>query len=292
MVEGWPPGGLAVGLLPDASDPERSARAVLLLAAAAAELREAPLLLDLAPSATDLATRFGAAGKAGFAELVTGKAELWEIVHPARGREAFYVPAGRRAPDEGLASSRPIRTLAERVRRREHLLFVVLDSEGAVAAASAGGILDGYVRLSRESDQGQRALPSGARRLGSLTWAPVPAQDESDERPSESERARWTRRRGAGRGTDLRTKRRRSLRRRRRVGRWAGRALTVLVAVIVLALASAYAPAVMDGHGGWTLEDTTELILRSWRDLIGAPQESGPPAGSADLPAGEKMGGS
>lgn len=250
LVEGWPPGGLAVGLLPDASDPGRSARAVLLLAAAAAELREAPLLLDLAPSATDLATRFGAAGKAGFAELVAGKAELWEIVHPARGREAFYVPAGRRAPGDGLAGSRPIRTLAERVRRKEHLLFVLLDPDAADLADSAVRMLDGFVLLGRRGNDALGRLPPGAALFGSLTWRKEPA--ETEDAPD---------RRGTGRRRSKRRSKRTNVRvgRRSRRGprrwwrrfrRWLGRAFRVLVLVVVMTLASILGPAVLNGLGG------------------------------------------
>lgn len=166
LVESWPPGGLAAGLLPDPSDPRWAGRAALAVALGAAERRKPALILDLAPEATDLASRFGAADEEGFAELVDGEVELWEIVHRHGAGDAFYLPCGLRTAGAELARSPAARSLADRVRGEGRILLVLLDRRGAGEAASAGWV-DGFVRLGDRGVSSAR-LSGGAGLLGDL----------------------------------------------------------------------------------------------------------------------------
>ena len=166
LVEGFPPGGLVVGLLPDPSDPEWAGGAALALALAAADRRKPALILDLAPEGTDLASRFDALDAAGIAELVDGEAELWEIVRRHPGGDAFYLPCGLQAGGADLARSPSVAALAARVRDEGRIALVPLDRPGAGEAASAGWV-DGFVRLGEQGVSSTR-LSSDVRVLGDL----------------------------------------------------------------------------------------------------------------------------
>lgn len=178
------------------------------LAIAAAERRRPALILDLAPKATDLASRFGAANEEGFAELVDGERQLWEIVHRQGTGRAFYLPCGLRTPGAELARAPAARTLADRVRGEGRILLVPLDRRGAGEAASAGWV-DGFVRLgdrsvssARLSGDVEQTVPSAAAPGGSAadstasgrrtvpadfgdsaSSTPEPASDSGDARP-------------------------------------------------------------------------------------------------------------
>lgn len=166
LVESWPPGGLAVGLLPDPSDPPWTGRAAIALALAAADRRSPALILDLAPKETDLASRFRASDEPGFAELVDGEVELWEVVHRHAGGEAFYLPGGLQTPGAELARSPGAAALADRVRGQGRILLVPLDRRGAGEAASSGWV-DGFVRIGDRGVSSAR-LSGEARVLGRL----------------------------------------------------------------------------------------------------------------------------
>lgn len=168
LVGEWPPGGLVAGLLPDPSDAEWAGRAALALALASADRRGPVLILDLAPEATDLASRFDAAGdeERGIAELVAGEAELWEIVHRHAAGDAFYLPCGVRTPGAALARSPAAASLADRVRSAGRIALVLLDRRGAGEAASAGWV-DGFVRLGERGVSSAR-LSGDARAFGHL----------------------------------------------------------------------------------------------------------------------------
>lgn len=180
LVDGWPDGGLVVGVLPDLSAPEWSGRAVLELTAAASRDRRSVLVLDLAPETSDLASRFDAAEDPGFAEVAAGQVEIWEIIHRDDDRGAFFLPCGLRTSGAELARTRSVRALAERIRPRDGILLALLDRHGAGAAASEGWV-DGFVRLG-ERDPGEPRLPGDVPELGRLE----PSGD-SDERDEESE---------------------------------------------------------------------------------------------------------
>ena len=186
IVEGWPDGGWIVGVLPDASVPEWSGEATLDLVETAADFRGHTLLLDLAPSATDLVSRFRATGRPGFGESAAGEADLDEITRRNDERGVSYLPNGLKTAGRVLASSDSASELAERVRRADGALFVILDRNAAEAAASAGW-LDGLVRLGDTPGDGG-PLP------GDLTeWGRI-EHDEPD--PSPASEAATGRKRG------------------------------------------------------------------------------------------------
>lgn len=166
LVGSWPPGGLVVGLLPDPSDPPWAGRSAIALALAAAGRRRPALILDLAPKETDLASRFRASDEPGFAELVNGEVELWEVVHRHAGGEAFYLPRGLQTPGAELARSPGAASLAERIRGQGRILLVPLDRRGAGHAASAGWV-DGFVRIGDRGVSSAR-LSGEARAMGHL----------------------------------------------------------------------------------------------------------------------------
>lgn len=142
--------GRVLGIVPDTSRPGWSGRAVLELVEDAAGDLPGSLILDLAPGSTDLASRLDAGGAPGFAELVTGRAELWEVVRRDDEHDAFYLPCGSGIAGHRLAGSPPVGALAERVRSRDRLLVVLLDRDGVEATASSGW-LDGVVLLGGEA---------------------------------------------------------------------------------------------------------------------------------------------
>ena len=182
LVESWPPGGLVVGLLPDPSHPEWAGRAVLALAFAAADRRKPPLIFDLAPERTDLASRFGAEDGAGIAERVDGAVELWEIVHRHARGNAFYLPCGHGTPGAELVRSPSAVSLAERVRSDGRIALVSLDRRGAGEAASAGWV-DGFVRLGDRGVSSTR-LSSDVGVLGDLDRRKERGAHGTDEPPA------------------------------------------------------------------------------------------------------------
>ena len=182
IVEGWPDGGWVIGLLPDPSSPGWSGDAALDLVEIAADYREPALLLDLAPSATDLVSRFRATGRPGFAESAAGDAELEEITRRNDERGVSYIPNGLKVAGRALAASESAAELAERVRHADGALFVMLDHNAAEAAASAGW-LDGLVRLSEEVGAGHPLpgdLPEWGRIVREKPPPPSPRRGETD----------------------------------------------------------------------------------------------------------------
>ena len=180
-----------LGIVPDPSDPEWSGREVLRLVADAARDGVSSLILDLAPGHTDLAARFGAEGEPGFAELVAGEAELWEIVRRDDDRDAFYFPRGEIMPGEELAGSTPARVLGNRVRERGRLLVVLLDRGGAESVGAAGWT-DGLVRLGGKSG---RASPAAGDSVDLHHEDPRPGGGgDPEEAEAEADPARFRRR--------------------------------------------------------------------------------------------------
>lgn len=168
VVDHWPEEGHVVGLLPDRSDPRWSGRTVLDLIEMADRTGGSSVVVDLAPNATDLASRFEAGSGPGLAEIAEGEVELWEISHRSDVHRAIYVPQGSSATGAELAGSESTAQLAEKMKDRGRLLIVVLDRAGAEAAASAG-YLDGIVRVG-EADGADRyeSVPE----LGRITARP------------------------------------------------------------------------------------------------------------------------
>lgn len=310
-VEAWPPGGLAVGLLADPSTPRWAGRAALELALAAADCRKPPLILDLAPKETDLSSRFGAADEEGFAELVDGELELWEIVHRHAEGGAFYLPCGLRSPGADLARSSAARTLAERVRSRGRILLAPLDRTGAGAAASAGWV-DGFVRLGDRGVSSAR-LSGDAEMLGDLQRVNTEREsapgESAEERGGGGKRASRRETDGEKRGETSSPERssrgpelgssspRLALpRRRRRSGAILRRAVgTVLAAAVVLA-AGVTASGWLGGPGWAEVRDVVGAVGEatpalqppgSGADSAASGSEAAPPGAgdSASLPA-------
>lgn len=278
LVQGWPPGGLVVGLLPDPSDPPWAGRGALALALATADRRKPALILDLAPKDTDLAARFGAADEAGFAELVDGEVELWEIVHRHSGGEAFYLPCGLRTPGAELARAPAARTLADRVRDAGRILLVPLDRRGAGEAASAGWV-DGFVRLGERGVSSAR-LSGGAQalghleRLGETLESPDQTRNARRTEPSRRDSAARERPTGGSRSRmSLPRRRRRSGRLLRKVG------LATLAAALVLVAGLTASPWL--GGPGW--QEVREAAGTVAGEVGGAMP---PAAGSTSDPAG------
>lgn len=168
IVDDWPEGGYVVGVLADRSDPKWSGRAVLELIEAADRAGGPSVVVDLAPGATDLASRFEAGGGPGLAEMVDGEVELWEISHRSDVHRAVYVPEGSSGTGSELAGSETTARLAEQMRDRGRLLVVVLDRGGMEAAASAG-YLDGVVRIGEADGADEH---EGVAELGRITGRP------------------------------------------------------------------------------------------------------------------------
>lgn len=167
IVDDWPGEGYVVGVLPDRSDPKWSGRAVLELIEAADRAGGPSVVVDLAPGGTDLASRFEAGGGPGLAEMVDGEVELWEISHRSDLHRAVYLSAGEGAAGSELAGSEAAE-LAGKLSGRGRLLLVVLDREGAQAAAPAG-YLDGVVRIGEADGAPGYA---GVEELGRITARP------------------------------------------------------------------------------------------------------------------------
>lgn len=162
FVDDWPAGGRVVGVLPDPADPGESGRAVLELIEAAGEERDPTVVLDLAPEATDLTSRFGGADSPGLADVAAGEIELWEIVRRDDAHDVLYVPRGSGPSGSALAGSEAAEALADRIHGKGGLLLVLLDSAGAEAAAAAG-YLDESVRLGASGGHAPAAEPEPRR---------------------------------------------------------------------------------------------------------------------------------
>lgn len=191
LVDGWPSGALVVGVLPAASDAEWSGRAALELSRAAADDRLTTWTLDLAPGASDLASRFGADRDPGLTEVAAGDAELSDVLHRDQWSGAHYLPGDVRILGTKSTGAKCVRTLRERIPGRESALLVLMEPKAADAAASAGW-LDGVVRLAREDDDVDGGHPALAEvtDLGRLA-RPVEqeeaeeAEDASESRPAD-----------------------------------------------------------------------------------------------------------
>lgn len=189
MVESWPEWGRVVGVLADPSDPAWTGRALLKLIRAAGERRRPAFLLDLAPEASNLTARFGAAGSDGFAEVAAGDATLASIAHRRPEIQAAYLPCGVRTSAEELAGTRALSALADRVREAEGVLLVVLDRSAARAAAEAGWP-DGWVVVGdAEAATGGAPLPGDLPEMGRI----AARTEEVEGGPS-----RWRRHRDRG----------------------------------------------------------------------------------------------
>lgn len=168
LVDTWPRRGWAVGAAADPADPGWAGEAAEALTRVAAERRRPAFLLDLAPECTDLATRFDAVGARGFGEAVAGDARLAQVAHRDEEHGVAYLPCGRRASGSELAGSEKLAAFAERVRQEGGVLLVVLDREGADAAASAGWP-DGWVLLGDpEAATGGGSLPGNLPEMGRI----------------------------------------------------------------------------------------------------------------------------
>lgn len=167
IAEKWPDEGYVAGVLPDRSDPEWSGRAILELIGASDRSGGPSVVVDLAPETTDLSSRFEAGRGPGLAELAAGEAELWEISHRSDLHRAVYLSEGEGAPGADLAGSEAAE-LAGKLSGSGRLLLVVLDREGAEAAASAG-YLDGVVRIGEADGAPEQA---GVEELGRITARP------------------------------------------------------------------------------------------------------------------------
>ncbi len=183
VVEGWPDGGRVVGMIADPADPEWTGRAAVKLIRAASERRRPAFLLDLAPEASNLKTRFGATGSDGFAEAAAGEATLAEIAHRRPQIQAAYLPSGVDASGEELAASPALTALADRVRGAGGVLLVLLSRRAGERAAEAGWP-DGWLLLGDpESATGGEPLPGDLPEMGRV--------ERSDSAPS----SRWRRHR-------------------------------------------------------------------------------------------------
>lgn len=186
MVEEWPDGGRAVGVTADPSDPEWTGRTLLKLLRAVGERHRPAFLLDLAPEASNLTARFGAAGSDGFAEVAEGDASLAGIAHRRPEIEGAYLPCGMSRSGQDLAGSKQLTTLAGRVRDAGGVLLVLLDRRAAGRAASAGWP-DGWLLVGdAESATGGEPLPGDLPEIGRIE------PRESDGRAP----GRWRRHRG------------------------------------------------------------------------------------------------
>lgn len=173
LVGDWPEGGLVVGVLPDATDPEWSGRRVLELVELAGEDREPVTILDLAPTATHLADRFDADGAPGFAQLIAGEAELEELVRRDDRLPARYLPRGHGSSDADLLRSWSLWRLAQPVREEGGLLIVLLERRRAGAASP--GWLDGFLVLGKGDDA---RLPHDIPLLGRVEGREEPATSD------------------------------------------------------------------------------------------------------------------
>lgn len=222
VVEEWPGDGRVVGVIADPSDPTWTGRALLKLIRAVGERRRPAFLLDLAPEASNLTARFGAAGSDGFAEVADDDATLAGIAHRRPEIDGAYLPCGVSRSGEELAESEQLRALADRVRDAGGVLLVVLDRRAARRAADTGWP-DGWLLVGdAESATGGEELAGDLPEVGRIEPQP------SDGRAS----GRWRRHRESG---DFPTRR-------------------VVGAILLLAaLAGAwwwYASRVMDGGSG------------------------------------------
>lgn len=191
LVASWPEGGRALGVVVDPADPAWSGRALLKLIRAAGDRHRPAFLLDLAPEASNLTARFGAAGSDGFAEVVAGEgATLASIAHRRPEIDGAYLPRGVGSPGGRLAGSGALSTLADRVREAGGALLVVLDRDGARAAAEAGWP-DGWVLVGDpEAAAGGEDLPGGLPQMGRIEYD-GPTADGAGE-------GRWRRHRESG----------------------------------------------------------------------------------------------
>ncbi|MDP2498292.1 MAG: SPOR domain-containing protein [Candidatus Palauibacterales bacterium] len=188
VVEEWPEDGRVVGVVADPSDPAWTGRALLKLIRAVGERRRPAFLLDLAPEASNLTARFGAAGSDGFAEVADGNATLAGIAHRRPEIDGAYLPCGVSRSGEDLAGSKQLTALADRVRDAGGVLLVVLDRRAARRAADTGWP-DGWLLVGDpESATGGEALPGDLPEVGRIE------QQASDGRAS----GRWRRHRESG----------------------------------------------------------------------------------------------
>lgn len=168
MVEEWPGDGRVVGVLADPSDPAWTGRALLKLIRAVGERRRPAFLLDLAPEASNLTARFGAAGSDGFAEVADGDASLAGIAHRRPEIDGAYLPCGVSRSGEDLAGSKQLTALADRVCDAGGVLLVVLDRRAARRAADTGWP-DGWLLVGdAESATGSGELPGDLPEVGRI----------------------------------------------------------------------------------------------------------------------------
>lgn len=188
VVEEWPGDGRVVGVVADPSDPAWTGRALLKLIRAVGERRRPAFLLDLAPEASNLTARFGAAGSDGFAEVADGNATLAGIAHRRPEIDGAYLPCGVSRSGEDLAGSKQLTALAERVRDAGGVLLVVLDRRATRRAADTGWP-DGWLLVGDpESATGGEALPGDLPEVGRI-----------EPRPSDGQASgRWRRHRESG----------------------------------------------------------------------------------------------
>ena len=180
VVDRWPSGGLAVAVLPDPADPSRSGRTAVDLVEAVAERRKLTVVVDLAPAASDLATRLDADLAPGLADVESGEIPMWEAMHRDIESGAFYLPRGARRSAGELVDSASLKALGDRVRRRGGVLLVILD-RATTAAVDSAGWMDGHVRLGegpQDAADSDDELPD----LGRLVIEPPSHQEGADER--------------------------------------------------------------------------------------------------------------
>lgn len=175
-----------VGVIPDPADPEWVGGAAMELVRAAADHRRPAFLLDLAPGASDLDARFDAVGAVGFAEAAAGEVELSEIARRDEDHGVAYLPGGLRTPGADLAASPALSTLADRIRRADGVLLVVLDRQAARTAA-AEGWPDGWLLVGDAgAAAGGEPLPGDLPELGRI---------EPRQESGAPEASRWRRHR-------------------------------------------------------------------------------------------------
>lgn len=180
VVATWPRGARVAGLVPGRADAEWVGGAALALIRVAAEGRRPAFLLDLAPGASDLESRFDAAGAEGFGDAVAGEARLPDVARRDEEAGVVYLPPGRRGDGREIARSDALAAFAERVRRQGGVLLVVLGRESAEGAAYAGWP-DGWVMLGEpEPAAADRRLPGELPELGRIE--PLRARTADDGR--------------------------------------------------------------------------------------------------------------
>ena len=161
-VDGWPSRCRVVGVVVASHDSEWAGAAADALIRAAASRSRPAFLVDLAPSATDLQERLGAARSDGLARVAAGEASFVDVAVRDEDRSFAYLPAGRTDRPAELADSPALALLTGRVRDGGGVALVLID-DGDLASVGAAEWCDGWVvlgsgRVYRGSFPGEASL--------------------------------------------------------------------------------------------------------------------------------------